>query len=122
LVLQHIDPSVQSELVDTEYEGVVRVGKGCVIKNSILRGPLVIGDNVYINESYVGPYTSISDGVSIQFSGIENSIVLENANILDLPQRLDASLIGKEGRIKRDGGHPHSLKMVVGDNSDIVLV
>jgi len=122
LVLRHLEHKIEGKLKDVEVRGAVRVGKGSRINNTLLRGPLIIGENVRIEDSYVGPYTAISDGAVVVESEIENSIVLEETEILNLPSRLDESLVGKESVISRGKILPRTLKMVVGDQSRIDLV
>jgi glucose-1-phosphate thymidylyltransferase len=101
----------------TRTEGEVIVGAGSVIENSILRGPLIIGERCEIRNSYIGPFTSIYDEVAIRNSEIEHSIVLERCVIQDIPVRIEASLIGKEVRIQRSQLKPTAYRFMVGDSS-----
>ena len=101
----------------TRTEGEVIVGPGTVVENSILRGPLVIGERCVIKNSYIGPFTSIYDDVTIRNSEIEHSIVLERCMIQDIPVRIEASLIGKEVRIQRSQLKPTAYRFMVGDSS-----
>jgi glucose-1-phosphate thymidylyltransferase len=95
----------------------VIVGAGSVIENSILRGPLIIGERCVIQNTYVGPFTSIYDDVTIRNSEIEHSIVLERCTIEDIPVRIEGSLIGKEVRIQRSQLKPTAYRFMVGDSS-----
>ena len=101
----------------TRTEGEVIVGAGSVIENSILRGPLIIGERCEIRNSYIGPFTSIYDEVAIKNSEIEHSIVLERCVIQDIPVRIEGSLIGKEVRIQRSQLKPTAYRFMVGDSS-----
>jgi glucose-1-phosphate thymidylyltransferase len=101
----------------TRTEGEVIVGAGSVIENSILRGPLIIGERCEIRNSYIGPFTSIYDEVAIKNSEIEHSIVLERCVIEDIPVRIEGSLIGKEVRIQRSQLKPTAYRFMVGDSS-----
>ncbi len=98
-------------------EGEVIVGAGTVVEHSILRGPLIIGDRCVIKNSYVGPFTSIYDDVTIRNSEVEHSIILERCTIQDIPVRIEASLIGKEVRIQRSQLKPTAYRFMVGDSS-----
>lgn len=122
LVLGKLGRSIEGYLESTEVRGSVRVGKGSKIVNSTLRGPLVIGEKVRVEDSYIGPYTSISSGAVVTGSELENSVVMENAEVINLPSRLDGSLIGKEAIVSRGLLLPRTFKMVVGDHSRIDLV
>ncbi|MFW6143574.1 MAG: glucose-1-phosphate thymidylyltransferase [Patescibacteria group bacterium] len=122
LVLKHMEDGSKGEVVDSEIQGEVRIGEGSIVRNSKLRGPLVIGKDCRIEGAYIGPYTSISDGSVVEESEIEDSIVLQNAEILNLPARLDESLIGKEAIVSRGIVLPRTLRLLIGDNSEVDLV
>lgn len=101
----------------SKVEGEVIVGEGTVVVNSLLRGPLIVGARCRIENSYVGPFTSIYDEVILRNSEIEHSIVLERCRIQDIPVRIEASLIGKEVRIQRSQLKPTAYRFMVGDSS-----
>jgi glucose-1-phosphate thymidylyltransferase len=101
----------------TRIEGEVVVGAGTVVRDSVLRGPLIVGERCRIEGSYIGPFTAIYDDVSIRNSEVEHSIVLERCQIRDIPVRIEASLIGKEVRIQRSRGKPTAYRFMVGDSS-----
>jgi glucose-1-phosphate thymidylyltransferase len=99
--------------------GDVVLEEGADVTNSELRGPLIIGRDSVIRDSYVGPFTSISDGCEIVGSEIEFSIVLENSRIHSLGRRLEGSLIGKNVQITRSPSRPKAFRFMVGDSSEI---
>jgi glucose-1-phosphate thymidylyltransferase len=105
----------------TRVEGQVVVGRGTKVVRSVLRGPLVIGEDCMITDAFVGPFTSISDGVTVRGSEIEHSIILKSSSILDLETRIESSLIGKDVRITRAGGRPRASRFMVGDSSEIEI-
>jgi glucose-1-phosphate thymidylyltransferase len=118
MVLSRARRSIRGEVdPGTRIEGEVIVGAGSVVRASILRGPLTIGERCVIDRSYVGPFTSIYDDARIQNSEIEHSIVLERCVIQDVPVRIEASLIGKEVRIQRSQSKPTAYRFMVGDSS-----
>jgi glucose-1-phosphate thymidylyltransferase len=102
---------------ESKVEGDVILGEGSVVRNSILRGPLIVGARCLIENSYIGPFTSIYDDVVLRNSEIEHSIVLERCRIQDIPVRIEASLIGKEVRIQRSQLKPTAYRFMVGDSS-----
>mgnify|MGYP005848018291 CR=1 FL=1 len=73
--------------------------EGTVVRNSELRGPVIIGANCQIIDSYIGPFTSIGDGVTVIDSEVENSILLNGCQIRDFGPRLDKSIIGRRARL-----------------------
>jgi glucose-1-phosphate thymidylyltransferase len=111
---RHLRGEVDKE---SKVEGEVILGEGSVVKNSLLRGPLIIGARCHIENSYVGPFTAIYDDVVLRNSEIEHSIVLERCRIQDIPVRIEASLIGKEVRIQRSQAKPTAYRFMVGDSS-----
>ena len=48
--------------------------------------------------------------------------MLENSKILDVPTRIDHSLIGKDVVIRRNAGPPNVLRFMAGDHSEVGLV
>jgi glucose-1-phosphate thymidylyltransferase len=115
---QKIEGEVRS---DSSVQGNVHIGKNTKIINSIVRGPAIIGDNVTINNAYIGPYTSIGDSVYISSSEIENSIILSFANISDVKIGIESSIIGENSKIFSVDRKPYSLKLIIGDYSNIQI-
>jgi glucose-1-phosphate thymidylyltransferase len=123
MVLSRAKRRVSGEVdAASRVEGEVIVGQGTVVKNSILRGPLILGARCRIENSYVGPFTSLYDDVVLRNSEIEHSIVLERCRIEDIPVRIEASLIGKEVRIQRSQLKPTAYRFMVGDSSLVDVV
>jgi glucose-1-phosphate thymidylyltransferase len=102
--------------------GRVRIGEGTELVNASVRGPAVIGCRCRIVNSFIGPYTSISDGAEVENSEIEHSIVLENSRIANPGQRIEDSLIGRNVQVARDEGRPAALRLLLGDDSQVCLI
>jgi glucose-1-phosphate thymidylyltransferase len=114
---------VESEqVVDSEIHGHVQLDEDVVVKNSVLRGPCVVGRGTTIVDSYVGPFTSIGPQSRIERSEIENSIVMDNCTIIDIGNRIDGSLIVKNVKITRRNKPPRNYGFMVGDNSEITVL
>ncbi len=105
----------------SRIEGRVVLQKGAVVVNSTIRGPAIIGERTRIESAFVGPYTSIHHDCVIQNCEIEHSVVLENSQIVDAPARVADSLIGRNVQIRRADGHTKTLRMMVGDFSQVGL-
>lgn len=106
---------------DNKIEGRVRIEKGVVIRNSILRGPIVIDSGTRIENSYIGPYTSIGKDCEILNSEIENSIVFGGNLIAKHRERIDSSIIGwNTDIIGKTGISTNSY--IVGDDSIIKVL
>jgi glucose-1-phosphate thymidylyltransferase len=123
LVLEEIEPRLEGEIdADSRVEGKVVVDPGATLVGSVVRGPAVIGAGARIENAYVGPYTSIGEDVRICRSEIEHSIVLAGSVVEDLGTRMEASLLGREVRLTRSDGMPKTLRMLVGDRSEIEII
>jgi len=120
LILDAIEPCVDGTVdAESRIEGKVIIEKGAQIVASVIRGPAIIGAGSKITHAYVGPFTSIQNGVSITSSEIEHSIVLENAVIESINDRIESSLIGRNVRITRLKVKPRAWRFNIGDNSEV---
>jgi glucose-1-phosphate thymidylyltransferase len=122
VVLDEIQPLLQGTLdFESKVTGRVQIGEGTELVRSSVRGPAVIGKGCRIVDTFIGPYTSISDGVQIRSAEIEHSIILDNSSIDDPGQRVEDSLIGRSVRICRAGDRPAALRLLLGDDSEVRL-
>lgn len=121
LVLDSLEEKVEGELENTKIEGKVVIAKSAKIKHSTIRGPVIIGENVVIEDAYIGPNTSIYDDTNIKSAEIENSLILGGVTIKNMQTRLDSCLIGWEAQITEIDERPKSTSLFVGDNSIVKL-
>jgi len=105
----------------TEIEGAVQIGAGTVVEHARLRGPLVIGVGARIVHAYVGPFTALGDGVELDHAEIEHSIMLERSRILNLPHRVESSLIGRDVLVCGKDSRPRAHRLMIGDSSRVEL-
>lgn len=123
LVLEELETRLEGEVDEaSKVEGRVVIEPGATVRGSVVRGPAVIGAEATIEDAYVGPYTSIGEGVRICRSEIEHSIVLAGSVVEDLGTRMEASLLGREVKLTRSDGMPKTLRMLVGDKSEIKII
>jgi glucose-1-phosphate thymidylyltransferase len=123
LVLEELVTAIEGEVdEDSKVEGRIVLGPGARLERSVVRGPAVIGAGAVVEDAYIGPYTSIGDDVHVRRSEVENSIVLSGSVVEDLGTRMEASLLGKEVKLTRSEGMPKTLRLLVGDRSEIKLV
>jgi glucose-1-phosphate thymidylyltransferase len=122
LILDILEPCNEGQIDSrSRIEGRVTLGKGAVVINSTIRGPAIIGERTRIENSFVGPYTSIYNDCSLENCEIEHSVMLENSCIADTPARIADSLIGRNVEISRAGGQTKTLRMLIGDHSRVGL-
>jgi glucose-1-phosphate thymidylyltransferase len=87
-----------------------------------VRGPAIIGEGTRVVNSYVGPFTSIYHDCLIEDSELEHSIVLEHCRIVDIPVRIEGSVIGRNVSIARSPIKPKAYKLILGDNSQVGIL
>ncbi|PZV09177.1 MAG: glucose-1-phosphate thymidylyltransferase [Leptolyngbya sp.] len=107
---------------DSQISGRVQIGSGTTIVKSVIRGPVVIGHNCRIENCFIGPYSSISDDVTLVGTEIDHSVVLQGARIEDINCRIVDSVIGQRAHIRTTLQRPKALRFLVGDDSQIELV
>lgn len=123
LVLEAIEPRIEGVVDEASMvHGRVVVEKGAEIIGSVVRGPAIIGKGCRIENSYVGPFTSICDRVKVTSSEVEHSIILEDSCIKGIGARIEDSLIGKNVLVTKDEGKPKAYRLMLGDNSNVSVV
>jgi glucose-1-phosphate thymidylyltransferase len=120
IVLERIESTRHGEVgVRSRVEGRVQLGEGVELVDSLVRGPAILGAGTRLEHAFVGPYTSIGDGCLLSRCEIENSIVLAQCEIRDIPLRIDGSLIGRNAKITRTDFKPKAYRFMLGDNCEV---
>ncbi|MFJ8748576.1 glucose-1-phosphate thymidylyltransferase [Streptomyces sp. NPDC102441] len=120
-VLETLEPSVEGTVDEnSEIIGRVRIEPGARVTSSRIVGPVIIGADSVISDSYVGPFTSVSEGCNIADSEIEYSIVLKDASIVGV-RRVEASLIGRNVEVTPAPRSPSAHRLVLGDHSKVQI-
>ncbi|BCU67082.1 glucose-1-phosphate thymidylyltransferase [Sulfolobales archaeon HS-7] len=110
---------ITGEIVNSKVEGRVEIGSGSKVKNSVIRGPAVISKSCIVENSFIGPYTSIGDNAKVVNAEIQNSVILDEVSISDIA--ITDSIIGQKSVIERGNNRPVANRIVVGENSWISL-
>ena len=120
-VLEELEPSIEGEVDDaSEIDGRVSIEAGAKLINSHVRGPAIIGAGTVLTNAYVGPFTSVAANCTITDSEIENSVVLDNAVIENVPRLVD-SLLGRNTTVHRTAQRPKATRLMIGDDCTIDL-
>ncbi len=121
LILETLEQRIEGEVdADSRVEGRVVIQPGAKVVGSTIRGPAIVGEGTTIEQSYVGPFTSIYYGCEIVRSEVEHTVVLEQSSIVDIP-RLEDSLVGKQVRVTRSARRPRANRLMLGDHSLVDL-
>jgi len=121
LILDDIKYDNKGRIVNSEFRGRGKIGKNTVVEsNSLIKGPIMIGENCKIDNSYIGPYTSIGNNCEIIGSEIEDSVIMDEVKILN-GGRITDSLIGRGVKIVKRKRLPNGKRLVIGDYSEVSI-
>lgn len=100
----------------SDVTGRVVVPPSAKVIDSIIRGPVVLGEGVVVERSFIGPFSSIGDGCEIRDSSIEHVVLLPNCRIEQV-KRLEDSVVGKNSVVrKKDSTLTDALCLMIGDD------
>jgi glucose-1-phosphate thymidylyltransferase len=105
----------------SRIEGRALIDPSAEVSSSVIVGPAVIGAGSRISNAYIGPYTSVGRGVTIEGAELERSIVGDGAQIMHVSDRIVASTLGRGCRIFRDFGLPRGMRLHAGDGVTLAL-
>jgi glucose-1-phosphate thymidylyltransferase len=100
--------------------GPVVIEPGVRLVRSRIEGPAIIGAGTVVEDSYIGPYSSIGLNCVFRRTWAEYSIALEGAMVSDV-RGLYASLIGRSATVGVTGDRTSRHRLVVGDHTRIEL-
>ncbi len=115
-----IKRNVQGEVINSNISGRVVLPAHSKVINSQIRGPVVIGEGVVIENSFIGPFTSIGHNSRILNSSLEHCVLLDGVEIINI-ERLEDGLIGRNTKVIKNSSLPKALKLMVGDDSIIEI-
>nr|WP_235526666.1 glucose-1-phosphate thymidylyltransferase [Nostoc piscinale] len=101
--------------------GRIQIGANSRIINSTIRGPVIIGSDCYLENCFIGPYTSIANNTTLIDTDVEHSVILEGAKIAGIDQRIIDSVIGQRAELTIAPRRPKALRFLIGDDCHIEL-
>ncbi|MBO4255936.1 glucose-1-phosphate thymidylyltransferase [Streptomyces griseorubiginosus] len=120
-VLEGVEPRIDGEVdLESETIGRVVVEEGARVVRSRIVGPAVIGAGSVVEDSYVGPFTSVAENCRITHSELEFSIVLRDSSIVGVG-RIESSLIGRHVEVTPAPSVPSAHRLVLGDHSKVQI-
>lgn len=78
--------------------GKVEIRQDTDIVNSVIRGPVSIGERCQVKGSFIGPYTSVGAGTVIEGSSVEHSVIMDNCHTCGV-DRLADSIVGRNANV-----------------------
>lgn len=123
LILRELKGSIKGIVEEgVVVQGRVKIGKKTVVGGrSMIRGPAIIGEGCTIEDSYIGPFTSIGNRVEIYGGEMEHSIVFDDVDIHTDARIVDSILGTNTTIISAKETLPSGHKLIVGSNSMIEL-
>jgi glucose-1-phosphate thymidylyltransferase len=120
-VLEGLAPAVRGQVDDlSELIGRVVIEAGAQVIASRVVGPVIIGAGARVQDSYLGPFTSVAPDCVIIGSEIEYSILMGGASVRGV-RRIEASLIGHDVEVTPSAGVTRSHRLVLGDHSRVQI-
>ncbi|WP_338827376.1 hypothetical protein [Neomoorella thermoacetica] len=83
----------------------MEIGAGTVVKNSVVRGPAVIGRDCVVENCFIGPFTAVGDSCRLYNVSLEHSVILEGCEIKDV-QRIEEPTGEERPGLPRRGQPP----------------
>ncbi|MDJ0696537.1 glucose-1-phosphate thymidylyltransferase [Mastigocoleus sp. MO_188.B34] len=102
--------------------GRVAIGAGSRLINCTVRGPVIIGRDCYLENCFIGPYSSIYDQVTLIDTDIDHSVILQRTKVVNIHQRIVDSLIGQRAFLGVAERRPKALRFMVGDDCRVELM
>ena len=100
--------------------GRVTLEEGSRVRNSTIRGPVVVGRGAVIEDAFIGPYTSIGAGCRIEKASLEHSVLLEGARVIGV-ERLEDSILGRNALVGRSHFNHQALRLMLSDDAEVLL-
>jgi len=104
----------------SKITGKVEIGRGSVIANSQIQGPASIAGECFIDNSRVGPLTSIGAGTRLEESSVERSIIMADCRLSKAGHLVD-SVLGKRVELLGQERQPESVRLFLGDDARMEL-
>ncbi|MFD5840473.1 glucose-1-phosphate thymidylyltransferase [Streptomyces chartreusis] len=120
-VLESLSRRIDGEVDEaSEAVGRVVVEEGARVVNSRIVGPAVVGAGTLVEDSFVGPFTSVAENCRVIDSELEFSIVLRDSTLHGVG-RIESSLIGRHVEVTPAPSVPSAHHLVLGDHSKVQI-
>jgi glucose-1-phosphate thymidylyltransferase len=118
---QYLEPNILANIKsDNLIVDKVEILEGTILENCQIYGPVTIGENCHIIDSFIGPFTSIGPRTIIEKCRIENSIIMPNSQISQVKHLID-SVIGKNTKIVMEDIDDSPARLFLGDDAVVEI-
>lgn len=121
LLLERIEHDIQGDTEGSRLSGRVVIPASSSVRNSKVVGPVMIGENVTIEDAYIGPFTSIGRDSVVRRAEIEHSVLDSGTFIENVETRLQDCLIGVNAQVRGGRKLPKTHKLTISDASVVEL-
>jgi glucose-1-phosphate thymidylyltransferase len=104
----------------SQIMGRVTLEEGAELIRSQVRGPVTIGKGTFIEDAFIGPYSSIGQDCVITRSTLEHCVVLDGARIEGV-ERLEDTVLGRNTVVRRISEKHHAIRLMIGDDAEVLL-
>ncbi|MFC1849168.1 glucose-1-phosphate thymidylyltransferase [candidate division CSSED10-310 bacterium] len=101
---------------ESKITGRVVLPEDSEVINSYIRGPVILGHGVRIEDSFVGPFSSIGNKTRIIGSSVEHVVLLENCQVNGI-SRLEDSIMGRNAIVRKINNIRRAVSLIVSDDS-----
>jgi glucose-1-phosphate thymidylyltransferase len=102
-------------------QGRIRISPSATVRNSVIVGPVSIGEHAVVEDSYIGPFTAIANDAVISGTEIDNTIVLAGAELRHPGSRIEGSVIGAGASISQSFGLPRGMHLRLAAGSHLTV-
>ena len=121
LLLDNIEDSRNSKIIDTKIMGKVSIGENVKISNSIIEGPVIINDDSIIDNAHITPHTAIGKRCEIMKCTVGNSIIMSESTIKNVDDKISNSLLGTDVQIIGSHKNDQAHRFILGDQSRVEI-
>lgn len=121
LLLEQIETDIQGDTEGSRITGRVIVPASSRVVRSKIVGPVILGEDVLIEDAYIGPFTSIGRSTVIRNAEIEHSSVDSGVVIENVQTRMQDCLIGVKAQVRGGRTLPKTHKLTISDASLVEL-
>lgn len=121
LVLSRQMKSIAGEVTQSRVTGENVVEEGSRVARCVVRGPVHVATKAVVEDSRIGPYTSIGRGAKVVRCNVADSIILDGGEVSELPWPLAHALIGQDATVRGPGTCPRRrrVRLLLGDHSHV---